>query len=241
MFKAAICDDDKEVLLKLGNMLGDFCSQRSISLGLDKYSNSFDLLENMKKVDYDIVILDILMPGLTGMQAAYEIRSYNKEVKIIFITSSAEYAVESYMVNAYFYLLKPIAEERFFSVLDNIILELEAKSEFLVVNFPQGIIKLPFSEIECLEIYNKNLIFYISDGTKKQIRGSLSDFEEILLAHREFVKVHRSYIVNMEYIYTINSKEIITYAKRKIPVSRLLFKKVKESYMDYLFGKEEKL
>jgi len=69
----------------------------------------------------------------------------------------------------------------------------------------------------------------------KEIHGSLSDFETQLVSREEFIKVHRSYIVNMKYIQELSSKELIVYTKKRIPISRLLYDKIRQAYMDYLF------
>ena len=74
---------------------------------------------------FDILLLDVIMPGENGIDAAREIRRYDNNVKIIFLTSSAEFAVESYTVGAYFYQLKPIWEESFFRLMDSVIAECE--------------------------------------------------------------------------------------------------------------------
>ena len=101
-----------------------------------------------------------------------------------------------------------------------------------------GILNLPFERVECLEVYNKHLVFYLNDGSEKETRGALSDYENKFLERKEFIKIHRSYILNMDYIRSFESGEITTYSGRRFPVSRLLAKDIKEQYMNYLFTKE---
>lgn len=85
-------------------------------------SSPFDLLaETEKGTRFDVILLDVLMPGETGIDAATEIRKFDRNVKIIFLTSSSEYAVQSYSVEAFYYQLKPICKEAFFSLMDSVI------------------------------------------------------------------------------------------------------------------------
>ena len=238
MLKIAVCDDSRELLEKVEKDLHEYESVRSTPVTVHTYTNAVDLLDGLKKTDYDILILDIIMPGFTGMQAAHEIRKFNEEIKIIFLTSSKEFAIESYSVGAYYYLLKPVLNEKLFSVLDKVVSEITSKQESCVIYTHMGIVNIPFAKIECLEVYNKHLVFHLSDGSTKETRGALTDYENVFLERKEFLKIHRSYILNMDYIHSIEAGEIVTYSGKRFPVSRLVAKDIKEHYMNYIFTKE---
>ena len=238
MLKIAVCDDSRELLEKVEKYLHEYENVRNTPVTVHTYTNAVDLLDGLKKTDYDILILDIIMPGFTGMQAAHEIRKFNEEIKIIFLTSSKEFAIESYSVGAYYYLLKPVLKEKLFSVLDKVVSEITSKQESCVIYTHMGIVNIPFAKIECLEVYNKHLVFHLSDGSTKETRGALTDYENVFLERKEFLKIHRSYILNMDYIHSIEAGEIATYSGKRFPVSRLLAKDIKEHYMNYMFTKE---
>ena len=238
MLKIAVCDDSRELLEKVEKYLHEYENVRNTPVTVHTYTNAVDLLDGLKKTDYDILILDIIMPGFTGMQAAHEIRKFNEEIKIIFLTSSKEFAIESYSVGAYYYLLKPVLNEKLFSVLDKVVSEITSKQESCVIYTHMGIVNIPFAKIECLEVYNKHLVFHLSDGSTKETRGALTDYENVFLERKEFLKIHRSYILNMDYIHSIEAGEITTYSGKTFPVSRLLAKDIKEHYMNYMFTKE---
>ena len=238
MLKIAVCDDSRELLEKVEKDLHEYENVRNTPVTVHTYTNAVDLLDGLKKTDYDILILDIIMPGFTGMQAAHEIRKFNEEIKIIFLTSSKEFAIESYSVGAYYYLLKPVLNEKLFSVLDKVVSEITSKQESCVIYTHMGIVNIPFAKIECLEVYNKHLVFHLSDGSTKETRGALTDYENVFLERKEFLKIHRSYILNMDYIHSIEAGEIATYSGKRFPVSRLLAKDIKEHYMNYMFTKE---
>jgi len=238
LLKIAICDDDIRELARISDLLNQYQKNKGITLRYDVFQSSVELLEAMRRHPYQILILDIMIPGVNGIQAAQEIRDFNDETSIIFLTSSAEFAVESYSVNAYSYLLKPGTADSLYPVLDKLILKAQRKEKTLILTLPDGVTRLPFSRIEFLEVNNKKLLFHLEDGIVREMTGTLSDFEEKLLSRREFVKVHRSYIyiVNMEHINRLSAKDLSTYSNRIVPVSRLLFSQVREKYMDYLFS-----
>ncbi|MDD4389569.1 MAG: LytTR family DNA-binding domain-containing protein [Eubacteriales bacterium] len=238
MLRIAICDDDLRELSRISGILNQYQVEREPVFKYDVFSNAIDLVDAMKRKEYHILLLDVLMPGLNGIQAAREIRGFDEETKIIFLTSSSEFAVESYAVDAHYYMLKPGTAQKLFPVLDKIFLELQRGEDVLQIKTASGFTRIPFNRIECLEVFNKKLRFHLVDGTVKEINGSLSSFEDMLSYREEFIKVHRSYIVNMQSIVSLSAKEITTSAGQAVPISRLLYNEVREAYMQYLF--EEK-
>lgn len=124
MIQLAFCDDDQTVLDQLSALLEKYRTQRCIQIQCTAFRSPLDRLAEIEKgVRYDILFLDVIMPAENGITVAKEIRQYDTAVEIIFLTSSTEFAVESYMVGAYFYQLKPIWEESFFRLTDSVIAE----------------------------------------------------------------------------------------------------------------------
>ena len=113
MIKIAFCDDDMEVLHQMNELLDRYRAERNEDITYAAFQSPFELLTEIEKgIRPDILFLDVVMPGQNGMDVAKEIRQYDTNMKIIFLTSSPEFAVESYSVGAYFYQLQPIWEER---------------------------------------------------------------------------------------------------------------------------------
>ena len=124
MIQIAFCDDDQTVLAQLSALLEKYRAQRCVQIQCTAFHSPLDLLAEIEKgTRYDILFLDVIMPAENGITAAKEIRQYDNVVKIIFLTSSAEFAVESYVVGAYFYQIKPIWEDSFFRLTDSVIAE----------------------------------------------------------------------------------------------------------------------
>lgn len=229
------CDDDAKLLAKLAALLDEYKGPSGEHPKVDLFNNASGVLDALEKSDYDLALLDVLMPGLTGMDAAREIRSSNRQIKIVFLTSSREFAVESYRVNASDYLLKPVNKESLYSMLDRIEGEIGKAEDELHVNTTKSIFSIPYSKLEYLEINNRTLIFHLADKSEEEVVGRLSDFEETLLARPEFIKPHRSFIVNMDRIKTLETKEIVTLTGAVIPIARGINKEIRDAYMDHLF------
>ena len=141
MIQIAFCDDDQTVLAQLSALLEKYRAQRCVQIQCTAFHSPLDLLAEIEKgTRYDILFLDVIMPAENGITAAKEIRQYDNVVKIIFLTSSAEFAVESYVVGAYFYQLKPIWEDSFFRLTDSVIAECRrADQRSLILRCKTGI------------------------------------------------------------------------------------------------------
>jgi len=238
MLKIAVCDDNKGDLDHVVRLLKRYQEDNRVAARVDTFQSAMAMMDALRTESFDLLILDILMPGFSGIQAAREIRSFDTETKILFLTSSAEFAVESYRVDAFYYLLKPVETGEFFGVLDRFLAQYRRPEDSLLLTMPSGLLRLPISSIEVLEINSKQLLFYLNDGSLRQIHGTLTEYEPQLLSTGEFIKVHRSYLVNMDYILQLKGNELVTSSGKQIPVSRLLANQVRKEYMDFLFRKE---
>ncbi len=239
--KIAICDDDKHELLQTASLVESYRHKRKVELAYVCFQSAMELLYSIRSGDYDVILLDVLMPGINGMQAAHEIREHNGRTEIVFLTSSPEYAVESYSVRANYYLLKPASEEKIFPILDRLADNFKKPEDALRIKTQTSVFNLPYSKIEYVEINAKTLYFYLTDSSVREIFGSLADFEQLLLARFGFMKVHRSFIVNLQWTQELRQNELVTMTGRHVPVSRALHPKVRTAYMQLLFAEAAQL
>ena len=145
--KIAICDDDKKELFRILSVLADYQTQRNIEFSYKPFDNSTELASNLLQEHYDIYLLDVVMPGLNGIELAKEIRSSDKAADIIFLTSSPEFAVESYTVKASNYLVKPVSRDRLVEALDDIMrTRTEDRDSCLVLKSSVGVHKVHMPE-----------------------------------------------------------------------------------------------
>ena len=140
MIQIAFCDDDQTVLDQLSACWKNIAPSAVSRSSAQPFTARWICWPRSKGTRYDILFLDVIMPAENGITAAKEIRQYDNVVKIIFLTSSAEFAVESYVVGAYFYQLKPIWEDSFFRLTDSVIAECRrADQRSLILRCKTGI------------------------------------------------------------------------------------------------------
>lgn len=239
--KIAICDDEKRDLLQIASLLEAFRHNRKAELFYLSFQSATELLASMDNRDYDLLLLDMLMPGVNGMQAAREVRERNSQIEIVFLTSSPEYAVESYSVRAHYYLLKPTTEEKLFPILDRLMANFKRPEDTLRIKTQSSVLNLPYGKIEYIEVSAKKLYFYLTDGDKREIAGNLTDYERSLLKRPGFIKVHRSYLINLQWVQELRPGELVTVTGRRVPVARTAYPQVRTAYTQFLFEEVEEL
>ena len=241
MIKIAFCDDDMEVLHQMNELLDRYRVERNEDITYAAFQSPFELLTEIEKgIRPDILFLDVVMPGQNGMDVAKEIRQYDTNMKIIFLTSSPEFAVESYSVGAYFYQLKPIWEESFFRLMDAVLVECEKKKKnSLILRSKDGITRIDLQQLEYCEVLGQKLLFHLENGAVLESAGSLDDLAGQLMQYSNFFRPHRSFLVNMEYIQNISSRSIKMVNDAEIPIPHGKCSEIKNTYMEYAFNGEQ--
>lgn len=195
--------------------------------------------EAAAKEKFTLYLLDVMMPGINGLAVAREIRSFDDAAEIVFLTSSPDFAYESYGVRALNYLLKPIREEMLFPILDRLSLQTQDPREGLTLKCGSTLIRVLFSQLAFVEVNGKHLYFNLTDGAVRKVFGTLKEYEPLLLEHEEFMRVHRSYIVNMYQTEELSPTGIRTFSGKNLPVSRLLYPKLQKDYLKLFWGERE--
>ena len=162
MLRIAICDDSPAFLQHAEQLVRRWSEQSRIPIHIAAFENGDELIAGNASARMDIIFLDILMPMLNGMDTARELRQTDRAVKIIFLTSSPEFALESYDVRAQGYLLKPVTYEKLKEILDECASTFEAEPKHLVLKTSFGYQKLYFHNIEYIEAQNKRVVFYLN-------------------------------------------------------------------------------
>lgn len=233
--RIAICDDNARELEKLSTIFESYRNTTKASFTISTYSDGLSLLEDVRKGYFDLLILDILMPLVNGMQVAQEVRGFDETIQIVFLTSSVEFAVEGYSVDAVAYIVKPVTEKNLFPVIDKLFLNAQKRKEGLLIKSQNGMCRILFSQLAYVEVMNRELCFHLTDGTIKEANAPLFKYEDALLSRAEFVRVHRAFIVNLMQIKELRNADILTFTGNVIPVSRRLFAQVRKAYADFLF------
>ena len=237
MLKIAVCDDCKKTLVQIKEKV-DSWKIENHTIICETFENSTDLIISHRNAPFDIILLDIVMPAPDGIETAREIRKNDKTVKIVFLTSSPEYAVESYTVKADNYLLKPVKSEKLISCLDELAETIFIHLPAIAVKTGYSVQKIVLRDIEYVEAQNKNIVFYLTDGTQFCSTEPLHTFDDRLSVQDGFFKCHRSYIVNINRIDRYTSKEIKMRSGVIIPISRGSHKDFETAYFSVIFGKD---
>ena len=241
MIQIAFCDDDQTVLDQLSALLEKYRTQRCIQIQCTAFRSPLDLLAEIEKgTRYDILFLDVIMPAENGITAAKEIRQYDNVVKIIFLTSSAEFAVESYVVGAYFYQLKPIWEDSFFRLTDSVIAECRrADQRSLILRCKSGVTRITLDSLEYCEVQGRTLVFHLLDGTVIESSGSMDELARQLAPYEIFLRPHRSFLVNMEYVQNISSRAVTLTNLVQIPIPHGKSSDIRRQYLEYAFRRKQ--
>ena len=236
----AICDDQAGDLSALTGLLMRWLDERDkTAMHFRRFRSGEELLEAAAAERFTLYLLDVLMPGIDGLDAAREIRKIDDTAEIVFLTSSPGFAYESYSVHALDYLLKPVSAEKLFPLLDRLALREQKPEEGLTLKVGTTLTRVLFSHLVYVEVNGKHLYFNLADGSVLEVYGSLSEYEAQLLSRSEFRHIHRSYIVNMLQLAEFSHAGARTFTGKNLPVSRLLYPQLQKDYMKLLFSQRE--
>lgn len=206
---------------------------------IDTFRNGFELLAHIEtQGNYDLIILDILMPGMNGIEVASVIRRADENCKIVFLSISAEFAVTSYKVGAYFYLLKPVVNSDLTALLNRVLnLMIKEQLHSLVIKEKNRTTRILISNIDYIESIRHNIVFHLHDQRKITSYGTLNNYLSILLADSNFVQCHRSFVVNMNGVVSITTRDFVMANQTLVPISKILYPKIKSAYISHVVGK----
>lgn len=231
----AVCDDDRAFLEQLSATLNRWSEGTEHRINV--FTDGDALLQAHMSDPFDVIILDMVMPLLSGIDTAKEIRQMDKLVKIIFITSSPEFALESYTVKATNYLLKPLDTAKLVECMDELDMEFRKGRRSIAVKSNAAVHRIELDSIEYLEAQNKKVLFSLTDGRVIETGDPLYVFEDLLNLEDGFYKCSRSYIVNIHRIDTYTLKEVKMRSGYRIPISRKNQKEFENTYFSVTFGK----
>ncbi len=240
--KITICDDSIKDLLHTEKLLLKYKSlYPDKDFELEKFSDPSRLYQRISAGKLtDIYILDMLMPRRTGIDIGNLIRTSGRESVIIYITSSEDYALDAYGVHAVRYLLKPIDENRLFEALDYSFSYAKLRVDSLcLIKTKAGLLQRPYSKIEYVENAGRKLEVHMTDGEILKslfIRKSFEEETSEIAAQRNFLQIHKSFLVNLDYVKQLTTDSIIMESGKRLPVSRAKAANVKREYLLFVSG-----
>ena len=230
-YRIAICDDNQTFAKTLADYIET--EYKSLDLLIEFFASGEELVAYYQadKKAFDVILLDIEMKQITGLEAAAQIRKMGLETVIIFITSHDELASMGYEVSAFRFLSKPVKSKKLIEALEAVRAQMN-ESKTIHVSNAEGEYTINVNDILFFEAQNQQVSIQTKDDNFI-MRGNLSDYVEELVKY-DFILVHRSYLVNMRHVKGINRQEIIMEDSTILPISRLRYKEVKQLFHDYI-------
>ncbi len=229
-YKIAICDDRQEDIDYISKVVKGWAATSGYMINIKTFLSAEAFLFHYDdESDYDILLLDIEMGQMNGVELAKKVRAGNREVQIVFISGYNDYIADGYDVEALHYILKPVHADKLKAVLDRACEKLKKNEAALIFDLPDGMVRIPLYEIRYIEV-RANYVTIHADK-EVSVKTTLSSIGEKL--DEAFFKVGRSYIVNMRYIRKVTKTEVILEGEISVPLSRGLYEPLNRAFIEY--------
>lgn len=230
-YRLAICDDNEADCHYIEKLVQKWAQEKQVFVKVDNFPSAESFLFHYEaQKDYDILLLDIEMGQMDGVQLAKQIRRENEAVQIIFITGYSEYIAEGYEVAALHYLMKPVGSQKLAQVLNRAVEKLAKNERMLYVEQAGEMVRIPLYEIRYLEV-QKN---YVTVHGKQEytVKKTLAEFEKEL--DERFFRTGRSYIVNLTYVQRVTKTEVLLTDSIGVPISRGMYEAVNKAIISQM-------
>lgn len=235
MLHVAICDDDRILLGDLNREVELWAQETGMACSVEQFATAESFLfawEDRK--DIELLLLDIEMPGMDGMELARKLRRLGERLGIIFVTGNPDFALEGYDLEAVSYLVKPVKRDRLRAALDRAASRMGERQALLVAIGAGEIEKIYVSDLCYLESRDHTTLLWMRDGRSIVCRDLLRQLEQRLGEQSEaFFKPHRSYVVNLGCVGKITRKDVQMENGVLIPIARGKWEELNQAYMRY--------
>ena len=229
--RVAICDDEKPIHILLEKYLNEYGCIRNIDISVDKFDNGHDLLRALNERDYEIVFMDFQMDGIDGLETARLIRGKNNDSIIIFVSAYPEVAVESYEVNTFRFIVKPIEKEKLFRAIDAYLRSIDYDN-LLILRTNNGNWKIKMSDIIYAEARGKHTLIRTVQKTY-EVHIHLKKIGE-KLPEEKFCRCQRAYIAGFAHIANHTGTEIVFDNGERAMIGKIYAVKFKKAFRDYI-------
>ena len=235
MLKIAICDDEKEFRSAAEQMLKLYMADKSAQFLADTFGVSSDLIDATEKgTIYDIYLLDIYMPGITGMSIATELRSRGVKSPIIFLTSSTDHALEAFGVDATHYLLKPYTKDSFYVGMDKAMQSIAShKNDSVILKVDNDYRSILVSKLIYCEAEDKYQRLYLENGERLLVRISGMELYKLLSEFDSFYHCGRAHIINLHHINRVTPDGAVFKNDMQLNLPHTVLAGLRSAFFDY--------
>ena len=235
VLKIAICDDDKEHRDVAQRMAMEYAAAKNVQYEVDAFGVSSELLDTVERgVVYDIYLMDIYMPGVTGMSISTELRSRDVQSPIIFLTSSADHALEAFGVSATHYLLKPYTRDQFFLAMDKAMQSITVHTNrTIVVKVDNTYRSLLTNEIYFCKAENKYQRIYLTSGEDLLVRITAGELYQMLEESGCFCHCGRAHIINLNWLSKVTANSAIMKNGEQLSLSHSAVAALRTAFFKY--------
>ncbi len=233
-YKIAVCDDSAADSEYISMLISAWASERNVTPKVDTFpSAEAFLFHYADEKDYNILLLDIEMKAINGIELAKRMRAENRSAQIVFITGYPDFIAEGYEVSALHYLMKPILAYKLFEVLDRAAANLGENEKSIIIRTAGESVRMAVGDIVSVEAFaHSSVVTTIHD--KLEVKSSITEMQKLL--GNSFIRCHRSYLVGIRYIKSISKAEITLDSGAKLPLSRSNYDAVNQAFIRYFKG-----
>lgn len=231
--RIAVCDDEKFYREKITALLQKYLSGHQLDSVIDIFCSGEEFLsQSSNAVKYDIVFMDINMEQTDGIETAMRIRAFQSNTYIVFVTAFIKYALDGYKVNAVRYIMKDTLDAAISECMDAILQKMQLRQ--ISFSFIEGEKKLYTDNLLYVESKKHKSVFYYQEEqlTKYQIYEKLDDIEKVLNG-AGFLRIHKSYLVNMRHIRKISNYIAELSTGEELPIPRIRYQAAKQKFVEY--------
>lgn len=234
MLNIAVCDDETLEIEYLTRLTRQWAKVTETAVNIFSFpSAEAFLFEYEENKNFDIILLDIQMSGMNGINLAEKIRESDSGMQIVFITGFPDYIAKGYDVSALHYLIKPVEKEKLFEVLARAYDNLKKEDKFILISADSENLKIRLKDINYIEAFGHSCRV-VCEKNEYSVRYSVSDIAKML--DESFAYSHRSYIVNLGRVSAITKTDIRFDDGKTVPVSRRMYNDVNASFIDFYRG-----
>ena len=230
-YRFAICDDDQDYARYLEGLAAAWAQGAGTALEVERFPSAQAFLFRWEeRRDFDVLLLDIEMDGMDGVELARAVRRENDDVQIVFVTGYTDYIAEGYEVSALHYLTKPVNEEKLLQVLTRAVGRLRRNEKALTLVLPDQTVRLPLPQVRYLEVVHNYVTVHA--GRDYSVKRPLS--ERVKELDGRFFRVGRSYILNLAFVRRASRTEAELTTGERIPLPRGQYDKLNRAIIDHI-------